>query len=247
MSDRRDPAPDKQWRTWQMDELADPLDATRQQRETQRQAALRQAAFKRNAELQALREQAQSQAREQGYQEGFAEGRQAGYDAGLEEGRRAGEAELQQQLQQTLQPLRGLAEQFSAALAALDDQIAAQLVDLALITARQLAGEALEAHPEQVVDIVREMLHSEPALTGQPRLWLHPADLLLVKAHLGDELEAAGWRLQPDSAITRGGCRVAAASGELDATRERRWEALVAQIRHRQQASATEATPDMGV
>ncbi|SDS00911.1 flagellar assembly protein FliH [Pseudomonas oryzae] len=244
MSERRPPHDGEQWRPWQMEELASPPQAGRQQRETQRQEALRQAAFKRNAELQALREQAQQQAREQGYREGFAEGRDAGYAAGLEEGRRQGELELQQQLQQTLQPLQGLAAQFSAALAQLDEQIAAQLVDLALVTGRQLAGEALEAHPEQILEIVRELLHSEPALSGQPRLWLHPADLLLVKAHLGAELEAAGWRLQPDGEISRGGCRASAASGELDASRERRWEALVAQIRHRQQAALH--APDLG-
>lgn len=227
-----------------MDELAAPQEPGRQQREAQRQEAQRQAAFRRNAELQALREQARQQAREQGYREGFAEAREAGYAAGLEEGRRQGELELQQQLQQTLQPLQGLAAQFSAALAQLDEQIAAQLVDLALVTGRQLAGEALEAHPEQILEIVRELLHSEPALSGQPRLWLHPADLLLVKAHLGAELEAAGWRLQPDGEISRGGCRASAASGELDASRERRWETLVAQIRHRQQAALH--APDLG-
>jgi len=244
MSDQRPPHGGEQWRPWQMEELVSPQQAGRQQRETQRQEALRQTAFKRNAELQALREQAQQQAREQGYREGFAESRDAGYAAGLEEGRRAGELELQQQLQQTLQPLRELATQFSAALAQLDERIAGQLVDLALVTGRQLAGEALETHPEQILEIVRELLHSEPALSGQPRLWLHPSDLLLVKAHLGAELEAAGWRLQPDSELTRGGCRASAASGELDATRERRWEALVAQVRHRQQATAP--TPDQG-
>ncbi|SFP44398.1 flagellar assembly protein FliH [Geopseudomonas sagittaria] len=246
MSERRPPHVGGQWQPWQMDELGSQQEPARQQREAQRQEALRQAAFKRNAELQALREQAQQQAREQGYQAGFAEGRNAGYAAGLEEGRRSGEAELQQQLQQTLQPLQGLAAQFRAALAQLDEQIAAQLVDLALVTGRQLAGEALELHPEQILEIVRELLHSEPALSGQPRLWLHPADLLLVKAHLGDELEAAGWRLQPDGEMTRGGCRVAASSGELDATRERRWEALAAQVRHRQQADGQLAVADMG-
>ena len=244
MSERRPPSGGDQWRPWQMDELATPQEPGRQQREAQRQEAQRQAAFRRNAELQALREQAQQQAREQGYREGFAEAREAGYAAGLEEGRRQGELELQQQLQQTLQPLQGLAAQFSAALAQLDEQIAAQLVDLALVTGRQLAGEALEAHPEQILEIVRELLHSEPALSGQPRLWLHPADLLLVKAHLGAELEAAGWRLQPDGEISRGGCRASAASGELDASRERRWETLVAQIRHRQQAALH--APDLG-
>lgn len=235
MSDRRQPSPDDQWRPWQMDQLDTPLRTERPLHEQQRQEAQRQSAFKRNAELQALREQAMTQAREQGYAAGFAEGRSAGYADGLSEGRQTGEEELQQQLQQTLQPLLGLAEQFRIALTQMDEQIAEQLVELALATGRQLAGEAFALHPEQILEIVRELLHREPSLSGHPRLWLHPADLLLVKAHLGNELEAAGWRLQPDGDISRGGCRVAAGSGELDATRERRWEALTTQIRQRQQ------------
>ena len=236
MSDRR--PGHEQWRPWQMDELGEQHDLQQKQRERQRQDTLRQQAFQRQAELQTLREQAREEARQQGYQDGFAEGRNAGYAAGLEEGRKAGEEELQQQLQQTLRPLAGLADEFRAALTRLDEQIAGQLVELALATGRQLAGEAFELHPEQILAIVHELLHSEPALQGQPRLWLNPGDLLLVKAHLGDELEAAGWRLQPDADISRGGCRASAASGELDATREQRWASLIGQVRQRQQAGA---------
>lgn len=242
MSERR--AGNEQWRPWQMDELSGPADQQGLQqklRERHRQETLRQQAFQRQAELQALREQAREEARQQGFQEGFTEGRNAGYAAGLEEGRRTGETELQQQLEQTLQPLHGLAEEFRTALARLDEQIAGQLVELALTTGRHLASEAFELHPEQIVPIVHDLLHSEPTLQGQPRLWLNPADLLLVKAHLGDELEAAGWRLQPDSDISRGGCRVSAASGELDATREQRWNSLISQVRQRQLADARDS------
>ena len=240
MSERRPPqARGEHWRRWQMDELAVPQEPPRQPPERARQESQRQ------AEFLALREQAiaraAEQAHQQGYQDGFAEGRAAGFDAGLAEGRQAGEQELQQQLRQTLEPLLGLAGEFRAALALLDERMAGNLVELALVVGRQLAGEALALHPEQILAIVRELLHSEPALHGQPRLWLHPADLLLVKAHLGDELEAAGWRLQPDAAISRGGCRASATSGELDATCERRWENLIAQVRQRQLAGATDS------
>ncbi|HET8790156.1 MAG TPA: flagellar assembly protein FliH, partial [Modicisalibacter sp.] len=152
---------------------------------------------------------------------------------GLSEGRLAGEQEMQSQTLQTLQPVLALAENFREALDSLDDEVAERLVDLALTTGRQLAGEALKERPEEVLDIARELLHVEPALSGRPRLWLHPADLLLVKAHLSGEFEAAGWQLQPDDLISRGGCRATSASGELDATLETRWEAITAQVRRR--------------
>lgn len=224
------------WRRWRMDELGTPGRAHRQEDgrlERTRQEAIRQRVFQRNAELEALREAARKEAFEAAYQEGFEQGKQAGYDQGLSEGRAAGEKELQRQTQQALAPLLPLAERFSEALDGLDEDIAESLVDLALTTGRQLAGEALESHPEEVLNIVRELLHVEPALSGRPRLWLHPADLTLVKAHLGAEFEAAGWQLQPDDQISRGGCRASSASGELDATLESRWESIASQVRRR--------------
>lgn len=220
------------WRRWEMDELSTP-ERERGQRERSRQEAIRQQLFKRNAELEALREKARQEAYEAAYKEGFEEGRQAGYEQGLEEGRTAGEQELQRQTQQALAPLLPLAERYREALDTLDADMAEGLVDLALATGRRLAGEALDAHPEIVLDIVRELLHAEPALSGRPRLWLHPADLTLVKGHLGAEFEAAGWQLQPDDTISRGGCRATSASGELDATLESRWESITQQVRRR--------------
>ncbi|PAU79061.1 flagellar assembly protein FliH [Halomonas salipaludis] len=223
---------DDDWRRWQMDELGQPQRA-QQERERKRREAIRQQAFQRNAEIEALREKVREEARQEGYAAGQAEGYQAGYDLGLAEGRETGEQELKRQAQKTLAPLAPLAQHFSEALSRLDQDIADDLVELALTTGRQLAGEALDAHPEQILDIVRELLHADPALSGRPRLWLHPADLSLVKAHLGNEFDAANWQLQPDDTISRGGCRVTSPSGELDATWERRWATITAMVRQR--------------
>lgn len=232
MSERPVERDDGDWRRWQMDELGAP-ERVRRQREHSRQEAIRQQVFQRNAEIEALREKTRKEAYDAAYLEGFEQGKQDGYEQGLNEGRLAGEQEMQSQTLQTLQPVLSLAENFREALDSLDDDVAERLVDLALTTGRQLAGEALQARPEEVLDIARELLHVEPTLSGRPRLWLHPADLLLVKAHLSAEFEAAGWQLQPDDLISRGGCRASSASGELDATLETRWEAIAAQVRRR--------------
>ncbi|MBD3895227.1 flagellar assembly protein FliH [Halomonas sp. ML-15] len=236
MSDARRDLDDRDdaWRRWQMDELGQPQRA-QQERERKRREAIRQQAFQRNAEIEALREKVREEAHQEGYAAGQAEGYQAGYEQGLTEGRETGEQELKRQTQESLAPLVPLAQHFSEALTRLDQDIADDLVDLALTTGRQLAGEALDAHPEHILDIVRELLHADPTLSGRPRLWLHPADLSLVKAHLGDEFDAAGWQLQPDDTISRGGCRVTSPSGELDATWERRWATITAMVRQRNQ------------
>ncbi|MDW5375710.1 flagellar assembly protein FliH [Halomonas sp. HP20-15] len=231
---------DGAWRRWRMDELGSP-DQLRSQRE--RRERVRQQAAQRQAELDAMRKQARQEAYQAGYQEGYEQGQQAGYEAGLKEGREAGEVEMQRQTRETLEPLLPLAAQFGEALAALDEEMAEHLVDLALATGRQLAGEALEARPEAILDIVRELLHVEPSLSGRPRLWLHPADLALVKAQLGHEFEAAGWQLQPDDLVSRGGCRATSANGDLDATLESRWETIANQVRRRNSVIDTNEKP----
>jgi flagellar assembly protein FliH len=224
-----------------MDEL-DTQERELSQRDRTRQDAIRQHAMQRAAELEAEREKARQEAYDAAYAEGLEQGRQAGYDQGLAEGRAAGKQAMQQQTRETLAPLQPLAERFSEALKGLDGEIAERLLDLALATGRQLAGEALQARPEQILEILRELLHAEPALSGRPRLWLNPEDLPLVAAQLGDELDAAGWQLQPDDQITRGGCRATSASGEFDATFEARWAAIAGQVRRRQPASWGDAS-----
>lgn len=237
---------DVPWRRWQMDELAPPRrHAAATPGDAQaREAARRHEQQRRQAEIDTLREKARQAAREEGHREGFEAGRAEGHAEGLEEGREEARRELDEQLKQTLAPLQPLAEQFQQALARLDEQVAAELVELALATGRQLAGEALKSRPRQVLEIVRALLHTEPAMNGKPRLWLHPLDHKLVTQHLSQELEAAGWVLQPDDQVRRGGCRVSSANGERDATWETRWDAVRAQIRQRKPADGD--TPPAG-
>ncbi|MCH4562957.1 MULTISPECIES: flagellar assembly protein FliH [Halomonas] len=225
------------WRRWEMDELVGRREeAARDDGPSPSETARRKAAFQRQAELRALREQVSREAREQGHREGFTAGHAEGLAQGLAEGREQARAEFEREVRETLAPLLSLAEQFGEALARLDEAVAGELVELALATGRQLAGEALKARPRQVLETVRALLHSEPAMTGKPRLWLHPLDHRLVEEHLGHELEAAGWTLQPDDQLRRGGCRVTSASGELDATWESRWQAVKGQVRRRRPA-----------
>ncbi len=219
------------WRRWRMGELDGDRDrgATRPATADAEQRK----AFQHQAELQALRHQAREEARREGHREGFEAGRQEGHAQGLEEGRRAGEHETARQRQEALAPLAELVNQFRLALADLDHAIAEDLVDLALATGRQLAGDALREEPAEILNLVRTLIHEEPALNGKTRLWLHPEDLSLVEQTLHAEFQAAGWKLHPDDQLSRGGCRVTSPSGELDATLESRWENLAARVRRR--------------
>lgn len=214
-----------QWQPWRMAVLPSEAPPALELDEAQAEAQ-RKHAFQRKLELQARRDQVREEARRQGHEAGFSAGQAEGYAQGLEQGRLAGEAALQEQIHATLAPLQALCDNFDQALRQLDGQLLTQLTEVALAAARQIAGQALQAHPEQVIHTVQALLQHEPALAGKPRLWLHPDDLALVREALGEPLEAAGWSLLADAGLARGGCRVSSASGELDATLETAWAGI---------------------
>ncbi|WP_226663029.1 flagellar assembly protein FliH [Microbulbifer aggregans] len=204
------------WRRWQPDDLTG--NRARERRESAQRTL--------TEELKILREQARAEGLREGYDAGFTEG----YEKGEQEGRTAGLAETEQQRDALLAPLAELARNFSDALASLDSDIAEDISALAIAVGRQLADDALQAQPQQVAELVRSLLRDEPTLNGGTRLWLHPDDLVLVQQVLSAELEGAGWRLDQDPRIARGGCRVTTASGEIDASRDTRWQALLSRV-----------------
>ncbi|MGQ7262328.1 flagellar assembly protein FliH [Vreelandella sp. V005] len=230
------------WRRWQMEELATKSSEqthehnvpTAHQRKVQAAEKAAELAHQREEqERQELHDRIRQQAEEEGYKAGFQRGYEEGMEKGLAEAAEQTQAALQEEIRSTVTPLKSLAKQFSDALERIDETIAHDLVELALATGKQLASNALQETPEQILEIVRELLHTEPPLVGQQRLWLNPNDHTLVEEHLGNELRAANWKLQPDDQLARGGCRVTSAQGEIDATFESRWQAIQAQSRKR--------------
>ncbi len=133
-------------------------------------------------------------------------------------------------MRQEAAQLLALAQALPAALRSAERELAGSVLALALDLGRQLAGAALKVDPDCVLAVVRDLLGSEPELSGAPRLLLHPDDAALVREQLGEELRQAGWSLQADAAITRGGCLVKSASGELDASVETRWQRVEAAL-----------------
>jgi flagellar assembly protein FliH len=221
MSDRSCAPERDRWQPWQMDSLGtEELPA--HDPEMGRRELLRKQAFQQKLEMQVLREKTIAEAQAVGH----AQGVEKGYAQGLSEGRQAAAIELQEQISRTLQPLLELCQNFDQALKHIDGHVARLLSRVALEAARQLAGEALAAQPEQVIIMVQNMLSTNLDLTGKPRLWLSPDDLQLVRDSLGEQIDAAGWVLHADTAMASGGCRVVSANGELDATRQSRWEML---------------------
>jgi len=175
------------------------------------------------AELARIRKDARAAAEAEGRAEGLAEGRKAGHTEGLATGLAAATVHAER--------LRALTRSFPDALRRAEGELADTVLALALDVARQVVHRTFTAEPGWVLPLVRDLLNTEPALRGEPRLLLHPDDAALVKNSLGHEIEAAGWQVRADDTLTRGGCRVQSANGELDGTLETRWKRVSSVLR----------------
>jgi flagellar assembly protein FliH len=150
--------------------------------------------------------------------EGLEEGRAAGMEEGLAAGRAAAAAELEH--------LRGIAAEFGQAVAQADESIANDVLDLALHLARAMLRTALEVRPELLIPAVREAIEYLPVLQQPALLMLNPQDAEIVKNAIGEELDKGGWRVVPDPAIGRGGCKIDTATNQIDAQAASRWQRL---------------------
>jgi flagellar assembly protein FliH len=159
-----------------------------------------------------------AQIREQARLAGFDEGHAAGYADGMALGRAESAVELEH--------LQAVAGAFSGALAAADETIAGDVLELALHLAKTMVKSALEIRPELVIGVVREAIEYLPVVQQPALLILNPLDAELVQQNLGDELDKGGWRVAKDPAIARGGCKIDTATNQIDASVGARWERL---------------------
>lgn len=178
------------------------------------------------AELERLREAAHAQGIASGHVAGQALGYQAGYDQGHARGFEQGQSEAREEAAR----LAALAETFKAALDGAQSAISETLVALALDIAQQVVRQHVQHDPTALIGAAREVLAAEPTLVGAPALIVSDADLPVVEAYLMEELQTRGWTVRTDPTVERGGCRAQAATGEVDAGIDTRWERVAAAL-----------------
>ncbi|GAA5169237.1 flagellar assembly protein FliH [Viridibacterium curvum] len=143
-----------------------------------------------------------------------------GYAAGYEEGSARGRLEAAE--------LHQLLQAFNDALSGFDQEVAEELQALAIEIARQVVRDTLQSQPEIVTAVIREAL---PQLPQQgATIHVHPEDSALIKQYLGDQLSANAHRLLEDESVTRGGCLIDSAGGQIDAQIATRWRRVVENI-----------------
>jgi len=148
----------------------------------------------------------------------FDEGYAAGYDHGSAAARReAG------QLQALAEAASGVFDRFEA-------DLAPRLLELAAEIARQVIQRELALDSNAVLAVVRDAFGQLIGGETGKQLLLHPSDVQLVRAHLGEELELGQWKLVEDAGIEAGGCRLATQQSDVDATLGTRWKRTLATL-----------------
>jgi len=144
-------------------------------------------------------------------------------------GRAAGLAAAQKQIDARVRKLDELTGSLGAALDALsrplahvDEEVHAQIAELAVSIARGLLRRELRADPTQIVGIVRETVALLPASVRGVRVLLHPEDAALVRERLPAGGPEQAWSIAEDPVLARGDCRVQTEYALIDARIEAR-------------------------
>lgn len=154
------------------------------------------------------------------YEDGFARGHADGQARGYADGA--------QRVREQAERLHGLFDHLTKPLRELDGEVERMIVALAIDIGRRLAQDSLAQDPQRVTGIVREALAmlAEPA--REARIHLHPDDVGLVDATLGEVSRVERWHLVADAELQRGDCRVVTDAQQVDARLDTR-EAAIAQ------------------
>lgn len=151
---------------------------------------------------------------------------EAMFDDARREGHEAGFAEGAELARQQAARLAGLADGLDHALKQLDQEVAEEIVALAIEIARQMVRRTLAENPEEaVIETVRAALNQLPQ--AQVRIHVHPDDVALVRAYLADQPTHLHHQVLEDDTVTRGGCRLQGPTSEIDATVETRWRRIL--------------------
>jgi flagellar assembly protein FliH len=142
-----------------------------------------------------------------------------GYAAGYDQGAAAAHSETDR--------LRGLADASGSVFARFETELAPQLLEMALELAKQVIRRELSTDSSVVLSVVHEAFNQLTGGETGKQLLLHPSDVQLVRAHLGEDLALGQWKIIEDSRIEAGGCRISTQQSAIDATVETRWKRTI--------------------
>jgi flagellar assembly protein FliH len=147
--------------------------------------------------------------------------RQRAADEGHQVGYAAGQAAAREEAVR----LQRAVESLEQALTEIDQQVADELLALAVEIARQVVRREISAHPEAILGVVHEALEQLPH--QHATIYLSPQDSSLVRSHLGDSLAHAGHRILEAPHLKPGDCLVEVGGSQIDAKVATRWRRVI--------------------
>jgi flagellar assembly protein FliH len=150
--------------------------------------------------------------------EAYAKGMQEGFAVGLAKAREAAHEDRQNFIR--------LTTAFSEALEKSDEQIADDVLSLALDIAKSMLKVKLDVDPATVLPVVMDAIHYLPYVQKPARILVHHDDAQMLREYLADEITSQQWLIQEDSNVERGGCLVETGANQIDATNAVRWKRI---------------------
>lgn len=168
-------------------------------------------------------EEITAQAQREGHATGLQEGRSTGLAQGLEEGRAMARQELAKEVEQ----LRQTMAQLFDPIAAQQDEIEDALTRLALDIARAVLDRQPPLAASELLPVVRRAVRELPVGARNITVLLHPRQVEMLQ---GDPEWPEAWRLQADSRVDVGGCRVMTDQSLVDYSIELRFRQVAAAL-----------------
>jgi len=161
-----------------------------------------------------------------------------GYAEGYVQGRAQALLEAQQQIndyiakqgRETAQQFGGLIESARAQLESAEQLAGQAVLELACEMARQVLRHEISSNPNALLPVIREALGLLFADSRAVQIKLHPLDLDVLQDILREEYPNLPLTLQPDAAITRGGCLVESGGTVVDGRLEKRWARAIGRL-----------------
>ena len=224
------------WKRWKMSSFDAPAAPVKQE-PVQKPLPKAAAVF---AEIKRLRDAAQLSGHAEGYASGHTQGmaagievgRKAGYDQGYEEGYKAGHAAGRERAELETAQLQSLAKACADAVVSVEEEMGQAMISLSIRIAEQVLRSTLDAHPEKILDLVRDIIHMDTSKEAILKLRVNPADLDLIDQYLQHDIGVSHWRLLADQSIERGGCLAETVLGNIDATLQTRWQRVTSALGH---------------
>ncbi|HEY5808879.1 MAG TPA: flagellar assembly protein FliH [Povalibacter sp.] len=147
------------------------------------------------------------------------------YAAGREAALAATRAEMQpviERLRAQVSSMAAVVDKLARPLDELDEQVTEQLTKLAMVIAKQVIRRELRTDPAQIIGVMRETVALLPASAREVCIYLHPEDAAVIREHMAAPGGNRAWSLAEDPLLTRGGCRVATQTSQIDVRVETR-------------------------